>query len=97
MMGIVWARDSPTTRRILAYDVHRFILIGYRDQALWAVVVPTWLSSRAFGDPPAQGFRGRRRLCVISAPLVPYLRTISGPLQISTMGHYTANSALRRQ
>jgi hypothetical protein len=28
-------------------------------------MVPTWLSSRAFGDPPAQGFRGGPRLPMI--------------------------------
>jgi hypothetical protein len=38
---------------MVADDIHRFILIGYRGQALRAAMIPTWLSSRAFGDPPA--------------------------------------------
>jgi hypothetical protein len=41
----------------------KFILIG---QPLRAAMGPTGLSSRAFGDPPAQGFRSRpglRRTC----------------------------------
>jgi hypothetical protein len=57
MMG--WS--SPTTparrRRMVADDVHRSILVG---QALWTAIVPTGLSLRAFGYPPAQGFRSRQ-------------------------------------
>ena len=60
--------SSPTTParrlRMVADDVHRFILVG---QALWTAIVPTGLSSRAFGDRPAQGFRGRPRLARLVA------------------------------
>jgi hypothetical protein len=40
--------------RIVADDVHRFILAGNLGQTLRAAMIPTWLSSRAFGDPPSQ-------------------------------------------
>jgi hypothetical protein len=56
-------------RRILADDVHRFILIG---QALGAAMIPTWLFSRAFGDPPAQGFRSRPRLARVVADVFDF-------------------------
>ena len=87
-LGSIRSRGSHVRRRrILADDVHRFILIRYLGQALRAAVIPTGLFSRAFGDPPAQGFRGRPRpTCLISVPHVPHRKTISGPLQISTMG-----------
>ena len=59
-LGSIRSRGSHVRRRrIVADDVHRFMLIG---QALRAAMISTWLSSRAFGDPPAQGFRGRPRL-----------------------------------
>jgi hypothetical protein len=61
------ARASPSTRRILADDIHRFILSGNLGQALRAPMVPTWPSSRAFGDPPAEGFRSRPRLTRVVA------------------------------
>jgi len=59
--------DACSTPRIVADDIHRFILIGYRGQAPRAPMVPTWPISRAFGDPPAQGFRGRPRLARVVA------------------------------
>ena len=45
----------------------RKTLVG---QALWAAIVPTWFFSRAFGDRPAQGFRGRTRLARVVADMM---------------------------
>ena len=65
--------SSPTTParrlRMVADDVHRFILVG---QTLWAGIVPTWFFSRAFGDRPAQGFRGRTSLARIVADMMNF-------------------------
>ena len=61
------ARALPATRRILADDVHRFILIGYLGQTLWAAMVPTWPSLEVLANAPAQGFRGRPRLARLVA------------------------------
>ena len=55
---------ATLARRRRTDDVHRFILVG---QALWAGIVPTWFISRASGDRPAQGFRGRPRLARLVA------------------------------
>jgi len=43
------------------------MLIG---RALRAAVVPIWLPSRAFGDPPAEGFRSRPRLARVVADML---------------------------
>jgi hypothetical protein len=90
---LIW--PSPATparhRRILADDIHWFILVGNLGQTLWAAVVPTRLSSGGLANsqPKAsaagQGFPGSYPTCLISAPHVPHRRTISGPLQISTI------------
>ena len=41
-------------------------------QALWAAIVLTWFFSRAFGDRPAQGFRGRPRLARVVADMMNF-------------------------
>lgn len=60
---------ATLARRRRTDDVHRFILVG---QALWAGIVPTWFISRAFGDRPAQGFRGRTSLARIVADMMNF-------------------------
>ena len=63
--GSVCQRALPAAlARRRRTDDHRFILVG---QALWAGIVPTWFISRASGDRPAQGFRGRPRLARLVA------------------------------
>jgi hypothetical protein len=90
------ARASSATRlrrrRIIAEDAHRFILVSLFGQALRTAMVPTWPSSGALTNAPAQGFRGRPGLPMVVTEVldlgahVPHRKTISGSLQINTMG-----------
>jgi hypothetical protein len=82
---------TPTRRRrIVAGDVHRFILVDNRGQTFRAAIVPTWPSSGVLANAPAQSLHRRPRptrfVADVFDPHVPHRRTISGPLQISTMG-----------
>jgi hypothetical protein len=60
-----WA--NRRRRRILADDIHRFILVCNLGQALRTAMVPTRLSSGVLANSPAQGFRVRPRLARVVA------------------------------
>ena len=89
------AATPARSRRIIADDVHRFILVGQ-------AIVPTWFFSRPFGDRPAQDFRGRpwlARLVADEFDLGAATYRIAGRFQghcrSAPWANPTMNSALR--